>query len=232
MCLVAVVLWQIFEFFGVWPLRWLPTRAYPKGCVSVIVWTNATSAEAIRNDLRQHAKLEEPELVVRGLDFAKISERMLSVHPALESLLRESEQNLIEMRNEASTTSFPDVVRFFVLAAYGGVYLDCDMLLLRQLTPLLAKDFYYRWSSQEYCNTAALHFRLGSRNVFTAIKMALQETKGDTNRMKYFFHPIHFYGKIKEMKNQGLNWNNDTKIDMLPSAYFLRPMVSNKYAYR
>jgi len=189
-------------------------RAYPRGCVSVILWTDANSADKIRNDLSQHAGLKAPVLDIRVLDFAKISERLLSVYPALESLLRESQQNLIALSNEKSATPLSDVVRFFVLAAYGGVYLDCDMLLLRQLTPLLANDFFYRWSNQEYCNTAALHFRLGSNNAFTAIKLALQETKGVASRMKNFFHPIHFYQKIKSMNNQGL------KIDMLPSAYF------------
>lgn len=139
--------------------------AYPKGCVSVIVWTDANSADKIRNDLSQHAGLKAPVLDIRVLDFAKISERLLSVYPALESLLRESQQNLKALSNEKSATPLSDVVRFFVLAAYGGVYLDCDMLLLRQLTPLLANDFFYRWSNQEYCNTAALHFRLGSMHL-------------------------------------------------------------------
>ncbi len=62
------------------------------------------------------------------------------------------------------------------LGAYGGVYLDCDMLLLRPLTPLLSRDFFYRWSFKPYCNTAAMHWALGSENAATILRAALDST--------------------------------------------------------
>lgn len=49
-------------------------------------------------------------------------------------------------------TLYSDLVRVLVLAAYGGVYLDSDVLVLNSLAPLLAsgKDFFYRWSTQPF----------------------------------------------------------------------------------
>jgi hypothetical protein len=47
-------------------------------------------------------------------------------------------------------------VRFVILNKLGGMYIDVDVLLLRDLQPLFAHEFAYRWSSTKEFNTAVL----------------------------------------------------------------------------
>jgi WD repeat and SOF domain-containing protein 1 len=49
-----------------------------------------------------------------------------------------------------------DAVRFVVLHKYGGMYIDADILLLRDLQPFYMHEFAYRWSILDEFNTAIL----------------------------------------------------------------------------
>lgn len=52
--------------------------------------------------------------------------------------------------------TYSDAVRFIVLTLYGGIYVDADTLLLRDLGPLFDVEFAYRWSSTNTTNTAVM----------------------------------------------------------------------------
>ena len=45
-----------------------------------------------------------------------------------------------------------DLFRLLVLHNYGGVYFDADVILLRDLAPLLSREWLYQWGSS--CNYA------------------------------------------------------------------------------
>ena len=51
-------------------------------------------------------------------------------------------------------------VRFGVMFNHGGLWLDADSLLLRDLSPLWAYEFGYAWSPRlpQHYNTAVLRF--------------------------------------------------------------------------
>nr|VWO94201.1 TcdA [Ganoderma boninense] len=57
-----------------------------------------------------------------------------------------------------------DLVRFVLCHRYGGVYLDVDMLFLRDWEELWgwSGSFSYRWSHEDRYNTAVLRLRKGS----------------------------------------------------------------------
>jgi 2-polyprenyl-3-methyl-5-hydroxy-6-metoxy-1,4-benzoquinol methylase len=42
-----------------------------------------------------------------------------------------------------------DLFRLLILHKYGGVYVDMDMLLLRDLAPLLSVEFQYQWGTEK-----------------------------------------------------------------------------------
>jgi hypothetical protein len=71
---------------------------------------------------------------------------------------------------EAATSSndprfylFGDLVRLLVLARYGGVYVDMDVLLLRNLGPILGHEFAEQWGSSCFeSNGAVLRMKAGS----------------------------------------------------------------------
>lgn len=62
-----------------------------------------------------------------------------------------------------------DLVRLVALHHHGGVYLDLDMMLLRDLgelfdQPFITEEFCYRWSAdQPYANSAFLRLSQGSQ---------------------------------------------------------------------
>ena len=59
-----------------------------------------------------------------------------------------------EFRLLRSMVRLSDLLRFHLLKQYGGIYLDSDMLLLRDLTPLCNATFTYQWSDKDADNSA------------------------------------------------------------------------------
>ncbi|KAG9066379.1 hypothetical protein KI688_001605 [Linnemannia hyalina] len=57
-----------------------------------------------------------------------------------------------------------DEARFLILNRYGGMYLDADVLLLRDMSPFYdaEMEFAYEWSNQLLYNTAILRLNKGS----------------------------------------------------------------------
>ncbi|KAK3830244.1 MAG: hypothetical protein JOS17DRAFT_817688 [Linnemannia elongata] len=71
--------------------------------------------------------------------------------------------------NPSSTPITPpvalsDEARFLILNRYGGMYLDADVLLLRDMSPFYdaEMEFAYEWSNQLLYNTAILRLNKGS----------------------------------------------------------------------
>ncbi|KAI0778474.1 hypothetical protein BD413DRAFT_509566 [Trametes elegans] len=77
-----------------------------------------------------------------------------------------------------------DLVRFVLCHRYGGIYLDVDMLFLRDWEELWGwpGSFSYRWSLQDRYNTAVLRLRRGSALGTFLLRTAL--------RNGFDFHPI------------------------------------------
>ncbi|CAG8655417.1 2970_t:CDS:1 [Funneliformis caledonium] len=110
--------------------------------------------------------------------------------------------------SERRTVSFSDMVRFVVLQRYGGIYVDADVLLLRDLRPFYQTDFEfsYQWSFKEDYNTAVLRLRANSTTTRMVIEGAIQ------NGMK--FHPF-------DIKKYFVEKLNPTKDDVNPYLYML-----------
>jgi hypothetical protein len=86
-----------------------------------------------------------------------------------------------------------DMVRLALLELYGGLYVDTDVLFLRDLRPYVYTplDWAYAWSWQEFHNTALLHFHPGSSTLETLIKRALSQNNDFHPRqlLRYLQHP-------------------------------------------
>lgn len=74
-------------------------------------------------------------------------------------------ENSPELYRGVSPAARSDLFRFITLYKHGGVYLDMDMMLLRDMgelfrQPFLSDEFCYRWSSDlPSANTAVLRLR-------------------------------------------------------------------------
>ena len=68
---------------------------------------------------------------------------------------------------------FTDGFRLLILAKYGGVYFDFDVLFLHDLSKLRTRDFFYQWSNQPYGNSALLHLAPNSPNAEALAKRTI-----------------------------------------------------------
>jgi len=63
-----------------------------------------------------------------------------------------------------------DVIRYILFYNYGGVWIDCDVLLLRNLNPFLQQEWAYKWQVSKSINAATSHFKKGSDTSLSLIK--------------------------------------------------------------
>jgi hypothetical protein len=56
-----------------------------------------------------------------------------------------------------------DLLRFTVLDIFGGIWIDGDMMFLKDTRILWNENFIYRWSSQKYYNTGRIRLISCSR---------------------------------------------------------------------
>ncbi|KAF9301264.1 hypothetical protein BGZ74_006931 [Mortierella antarctica] len=78
--------------------------------------------------------------------------------------------------------AFSDEVRFLILYWYGGMYLDADTLLLRDMSPIYdtGLEFAYEWSNLKIYNTAIMKLDKGgavARLILDGAKVREQEIR-------------------------------------------------------
>lgn len=99
-----------------------------------------------------------------------------------------------------------DLFRVLALHNYGGVYLDMDVVLLRNLGALLAQEFVYQWDDfdNEY-NNALIHLK--QRGAFTSALLdgILEIPAGSSN-----------WGRANLRRAFG----RGVRVGVLPSAFF------------
>lgn len=73
-----------------------------------------------------------------------------------------------------------DLIRLLVLYEFGGIYLDCDTITLRNLSALTRSDFAYHWGDSGFnnryklkINNAIIGFKRESKNCKTLIDACL-----------------------------------------------------------
>lgn len=55
-----------------------------------------------------------------------------------------------------------DEIRCMVTYKYGGFYFDFDVVWLKDISCLEDREFVYRWSTENFANTAVMHIKKGS----------------------------------------------------------------------
>ena len=68
--------------------------------------------------------------------------------------LQNNRGHVLNKKDEMSYVD-SDLFRLIILHNYGGVYYDADVILLRDLAPILSREWLYQWgSSCEFANGA------------------------------------------------------------------------------
>eukprot|EP00937_MAST-01D_sp_MAST-1D-sp2_P007527 g7527.t1 len=153
--------------------EWLFIRSFvgtQPQCAKLIVWIGdqsaLTSAQAAsQRKCTPHKDAGEPSVEYRLMDVPAVVQlaRGSPLEPYTEkqlwAILQQKSQGLAQWIN---------LVKLLLLLRYGGVWVDFDVVLLRDFAPLLAlrTSFLESWSTQPFLNNAIVHFarsRVGRR---------------------------------------------------------------------
>ena len=111
-----------------------------------IVWTSQSLDvfSKLINDFEKYIK--DGVLEFRVLDLKTLCSNGVFL-PNINKCLQAGGGNVI---------MYSDFVRFLVLYTYGGIYVDGDVIFLRDMKPFWYRNFVYRWSFTESFNTAIM----------------------------------------------------------------------------
>jgi hypothetical protein len=127
---------------------------------------------------------------------------------------------------EGSRVSYSDAVRFLLLYKFGGMYIDGDVLLLRNLEPFAHYDFVYEWSYvKEGMNTAMCGAAEKGEFAGAVIQAALRaavSVESTTGKMQFdasmfndAFHPLELIRRIPAEFTEGVEALPSTPFDAL-----------------
>jgi hypothetical protein len=195
-------------------------HSQPKGCFRVVLWTMTADTEKSLWATARKYNTNENDIVVtvKRIYWSDLADRVTRNFPDLAETLSLASPMMLSAfdggaHDKKGLAKISDTIRVLVLAAYGGIYLDFDVLVLRSLRPLvLGNDFYYRWSTQKYCNTAVFGLSFKSRNAALLLKAGLKGISvSDMKQFSRQYHPANLHR---------LGRKQNATIEMLPSAYF------------
>lgn len=111
-------------------LSYLQTQGWDN--TKLIVWIDHENPENLRDEVSimqkyNTFKLYKPEELAKGTPFEG--------------------HDFININNPEYIKYRSDFARIMILYHYGGVYFDLDMILLKDLSPLLHMEFCYQWSN-------------------------------------------------------------------------------------
>jgi hypothetical protein len=184
------------------------------GCFRVLLWTSGEESQRTLSD--QLSKYSR-DLTVQRINSSDLISRMIANFPDIAGTISNASRVLESWGGDNGLAGLPiklsDAVRFLVLAAYGGIYLDADNLVLRSLLPLVARDFAYRWSYSSVANTAVMGLRLRSPNTGAMLERVLGNASSPDDVIEWF-RPWTFTGSLVHDSELNLD------VEILPSAYF------------
>jgi len=94
--------------------------------------------------------------------------------PVIEVMGTPWENNVEIPANLSDLVERADAFRFLILYKYGGVYFDLDIMFLKDIRPLLNREFCYAWEKQSYANSAVLNLTARSDISTYLLKKAIQ----------------------------------------------------------
>ena len=134
--------------------------------------------------------------------------KVISYDPTIESkgtLLNDKDY----IHNKKFVKFRSDMARLIILYKYGGIYIDLDIFLLKDFTPLFGIEFCYAWSYLKTGNNAILRFKKKSDKIIELMNRY-------SNVLKEYDSNFQFNLGITNQRT----YNNSLKILCLPCPMF------------
>jgi len=104
-----------------------------------------------------------------------------------------------------------DLLRILACHKYGGVWIDMDIILLRDFKPLLDQEYMYQWGSEiEYEKEGAC----------ATVLSCLKNSKFSNDLMKEILNMPIIYGSTVWGKDMFAQLYRKSKFNILPSPFF------------
>jgi hypothetical protein len=116
----------------------------------------------------------------------------------------------------SNLVAYSDFVRFLVLYTYGGIYVDGDVIYLKDMKAFWNSNFAYKWSNQDYINTAVLGIDPSSNFTQRLYEAILSSTAQLYYRLVGFTRPFHPQRIFEEL----FLLNHNRKIQVYKSEHF------------
>lgn len=118
--------------------------------------------------------------------------------------INESKNTLFENKNFLLNKNYikfrSDISRLIILYKHGGLYIDLDIFLLKDFSPLFRFEFCYSWSTKKAGNNAILRLFKGSNNCIHLMNKYCNFLKNYDENFKFIVRFTH-----KEIYNDELN---------------------------
>lgn len=96
-----------------------------------------------------------------------------------------------------------DLARLLILYHHGGVYCDCDMVILRDVSPLLDWEWLYQWGSESvWQNGAIMHANKGGQFI-SDLLVGIRHTKPRKNTTSW---GRQLYRRVRKINKHFVVW--------------------------
>jgi SAM-dependent methyltransferase len=208
--------WKAYDF-----CKAIPETTYPKKTLLHFYWRVprdfdrkpllALKAAIISQNLQNmqivlwsNVDLTQNELIAPLLRHI----RFCIYDPIKEAVGTPLEGSRLVTRDDDNNWLGGDLFRLLILYKYGGVYVDCDMVLLRDLAPLLEQEFMYQWGTEtDKINGAIMRMFAGSQLAADCLTM-LPKMPAGFNSTDW---GSTLYGEVRKFNK---NWT------VFPCAFF------------
>jgi hypothetical protein len=115
----------------------------------LIIWTNYELPKILKDSIEADFK---PFIDKNYLEFKIVDLKQLCNH----TIFVKKYNHCTGEKDSHNPILLSDFIRFLVLANYGGIYTDGDVLYLRDMKPFWQTSFMYRWGFLMDYNTAIM----------------------------------------------------------------------------
>lgn len=166
-------------------------------CTKYIFWKLKNFPAEIEADIvrKFSTYLDNGTLEIKEFDLVKLCEISKNLNGSLIYKYPICKENGQMHYNDL--VSLSDLVRFIVLDIYGGIYVDGDVIFLKETNLLWKDNFAYKWSYTDNINTAIIGMNKYFRNHSSYFYDRIFSKEKSTSALISSLHPFSLSSKIR-----------------------------------
>ena len=216
---------------------WIGSNVNYKHSVVIKSFLSTQNLENATLKIYCDVDISKNKVFERYLSFKQIEFNIFNVDEEIKGTLFEKFKFIDEIKNHHFNPAYEsDFFRILMLHKYGGFYIDFDILILRDLSPLLKFDFLYQWGAypNNMINGAIMHLKKNSisNNLLTEKLLECPATPGNGS----LSWASELYLKVKSLSKEliifpasffNTEWQCNIHVN---TGYLLEPLKKHEYS--